>query len=401
MITRQVWALALCLLLASPAGAQDFSALARIDPATSRIADAGDGLTVDLALSQTVPYRVFTLVNPMRVVVDFREVDFGGLIPEDLWQYGIAADVSFGPVRPGWSRLSVTLAQPLVVAQAGLAVDDQTGAARLTLRMTPIDAAGFAAVAGEPDGPDAPDVSLAAPDERSGPLVVAIDPGHGGIDPGATRGTVHEADLMLQLGIEVAEAINRGGVMRAVLTRNTDDFVPLEERMTIARAAGAGVMLSLHADALDDDVTRGASAYTLNAEGQDGAAQRMAERHERGDLLSGLDLTGQDDRVATVLMDMARAETTPASHRLADALIAGLRGTEAAVNNRPRREGHLAVLNAADFPSVLLEAGFLSNADDRNALSSRHGRAPIVAGIKAALQDWAVSEAARAPLKRQ
>ena len=401
MITRQVWALALCLLLAYPAGAQDFSALARIDPATSRIADAGDGLTVDLALSQTVPYRVFTLVNPMRVVVDFREVDFGGLIPEDLWQYGIALDVSFGPLRPGWSRLSVTLAQPLVVAQAGLAVDDQTGAARLTLRMTPIDAAGFAAVAGEPDGPDAPDVSLAAPGERSGPLVVAIDPGHGGIDPGATRGTVHEADLMLQLGIEVAEAINRGGVMRAVLTRKADDFVPLEERMTIARAAGAGVMLSLHADALDDDVTRGASAYTLNAEGQDGAAQRMAERHERGDLLSGLDLTGQDDRVATVLMDMARAETTPASHRLADALIAGLRGSKAAVNSRPRREGHLAVLNAADFPSVLLEAGFLSNAEDRNSLSSRHGRAPIVAGIKAALHDWAASEAARAPLKRQ
>ncbi|MBU1837050.1 MAG: N-acetylmuramoyl-L-alanine amidase, partial [Alphaproteobacteria bacterium] len=252
-----------------------------------------------------------------------------------------------------------------------------------------------------PDAPDTPDVSLDAPIQRSGPLVVAIDPGHGGVDPGATRGKIHEADLMLQLGIEVAEAINRSGTLRAVLTRNADDFVPLEERMTIARAAGAGVMLSLHADALDDDVTRGASAYTLNAEGQDRAAQRMAERHERGDLLTGLDLTGQDDRVATVLMDMARAETTPASRRLADALITGLRSTGAGVNSRPRREGRLAVLNAADFPSVLLEAGFLSNAADRTALSTPQGRAPIVAGITAALQDWAKAEAARAPLKRQ
>jgi N-acetylmuramoyl-L-alanine amidase len=388
-------------LLAAPAAAQDFSALARIDPATSRIADEGQGLRVDLQLSQTVPYRVFTLADPMRVVVDFREIDFGGLIPEDLWQYGIATNVSFGPLRPGWSRLIVTLGSPLAVAQAGLTVDDQTGAARLSLRMMPTDAASFAASAGAPDAPDTPDVSLDAPALRSGPLVVAIDPGHGGVDPGATRGKIHEADLMLQLGIEVAEAINRSGTLRAVLTRNADDFVPLEERMTIARAAGAGVMLSLHADALDDDVTRGASAYTLNAEGQDRAAQRMAERHERGDLLTGLDLTGQDDRVATVLMDMARAETTPASRRLADALITGLRSTGAGVNSRPRREGRLAVLNAADFPSVLLEAGFLSNAADRTALSTPQGRAPIVAGITAALQDWAKAEAARAPLKRQ
>ena len=394
-------ALILALLLAGPVAAQDFSALARIDPAQSVIADDGEGLRVDLALSQTVPYRVFTLTDPMRVVVDFREVDFAGLIPADIWQPGVAEDVTFGPLRPGWSRLAITLAQPLQVAQAGLAVNDATGAATLSLRMVPVDAAAFAARAGAPDEPALPDATLSAAPPRTGPLVVAIDPGHGGIDPGAMRGEVHEADVMLQLAMEVAEAINRGGVMTAVLTRDADTFIPLETRMSIARAAGAGVMLSLHADALDDTVTRGASAYTLNAEGEDRAAQRMAERHERGDLLAGLDLTGQDDRVATVLMDMARRDTAPASDRLADALVAGLQAAGAAVNSRPRREGRLAVLNAADFPSVLLEAGFLSSAADRAALSSAQGRAPIVAGIVTALQDWAAAEAARAPLKRQ
>lgn len=395
-------ALAVCLALAGPAAAQDFSAFARIDPATSAIADDAGGLRVDLSLSQTVPYRVFTLADPMRVIVDFREVDFSGLIPADIWQGGIASDVAFGPLRPGWSRLAITLSQPMQVAQAGLAVDDTTGAARLTLQLNPVDAAGFAALLGPPDDPARPAASLPAAPRRDGPLVVAIDPGHGGIDPGATRGTVHEADVMLQLAIEVADAINRSGVMRAVLTRDSDIFVPLEERMTIARAAGAGAMVSLHADALDDDdVTRGASAYTLNAAAEDRAAQRMAERHERNDLLTGLDLTGQDDRVATVLMDMARAETGPASDRLADTLIAGLRSTGAKVNSRPRRTGRLAVLNAADFPSVLLEAGFLSSAADRATLTTQAGRAPIVDGIVLALQDWAAAEAARAPLKRQ
>ncbi len=394
-------ALTICMMFAGPVAAQDFSALARIDPAQSRIADADEGLSVALALSQTVPYRIFTLEDPWRVVVDFKEVDFSGLIPEDILRTGLAVDVIFGQLRPGWSRLVVTLRQPLQVAQAGLAVNDKTGAAALTLRLDPVDAKTFAATAGAPDGPVRPDTSLAAPMPRDGPLVVVIDPGHGGIDPGAMRGKVHEADVMLQLAIELADAINRGGVMRAVLTRDADTFVPLEERMTIARAAGAGVMVSLHADALDDDVTRGASAYTLNAEGEDRSALRMAERHERGDLLTGLDLTGQDDRVATVLMDMARAETAPASDRLADAIIAGLRSTGAAVNSRPRREARLAVLNAADFPSVLLEAGFLSNAADRNALVTSEGRAVIVQGIALALQDWGSAEAARAPLKRQ
>lgn len=394
-------ALAVCALLAGPAAAQEFSALARIDPVSSRVADAGQGLGITLALSQTVPYRVFTLDDPMRLIVDFQEVDFGGLIPADLWRPGLASDVSFGVLRPGWSRLVVTLAQPLQVAQAGLAVDAKTGAAVLSLQLTPTDTAGFAASAGAPDAEDLPQATLTAPAPRSAPLVVAIDPGHGGVDPGALRGSVHEADLMLQLGIELADAINRGGEMRALLTRDSDTFVSLEGRMTIARAAGAGVMLSLHADALDDDVTRGASVYTLSPEGEDRSAQRMAERHERGDLLAGLDLTGQDDRVATVLMDMARADTAPQSDRLADALIAGLRDSGATVNSRPRREERLAVLNAADFPSVLLEAGFLSNAADRAALSTAAGRAPLVAGITAALRDWAAAEAARAPLRRQ
>ena len=360
-------ALLVCLALAGPVAAQDYAGLARIDPSASAIADDGDGLRVDLALSQTVPWRVFTLADPMRLVVDFREVDFTGLLAADLLRGDMALDVAMGPLRPGWSRLTVTLAAPLRVAQAGMTTDPATGQAHLALRLDPTGAADFAATAGAPDDPARPDPSLAAPVRRDGPLVVAIDPGHGGIDPGALRGTVKEAEVMLQLAIEVAEAINRTGTMRAVLTRDADVFVPLETRMTIARAAGAGAMLSLHADALDDDVTRGASAYTLNAEGEDRAAQRMAERHERGDLLSGLDLTGQDDRVAMVLMDMARAETAPASGRLADALVAGLRGAGATVNSRPRREGRLAVLNAADFPSVLLEAGFLSSAADRAA----------------------------------
>ena len=206
---------------------------------------------------------------------------------------------------------------------------------------------------------------------------------------------------MLQLAIELAEALNRTGSVRAILTRDADVFVPLEGRMSIARAAKADLLISLHADALEVDQARGGSVYTLNAEGSDLASARMAERHERGDLLAGVDLSGQDDRVATVLMDLARTQTEPQSQRFADAAVEGLRAAGARLNSKPRREGRLAVLNAPDFASVLIEVGFLSNASDREMLSAPATRSPIVTGIVTAVLAWAQDEAVRAPLLRQ
>jgi N-acetylmuramoyl-L-alanine amidase len=245
------------------------------------------------------------------------------------------------------------------------------------------------------------DPTQAAPVQKDGPLVVAIDAGHGGIDPGALRAGVREADVMLALAFDVAEAINRTGSMRAVLIRDADFFVPLEGRMTHARRVGADAFISLHADSLEEGGAHGASVYTLAADAIDGASTRMAERHERGDLLAGLDLTGQDDRIAGLLMDLARLETGPSGVRLADALVREMGRAGVRMNSRPRRAGKLAVLNAPDFASVLIEVGFLSSDVDRAALTSLDGRAAIAVGIAAGLTAWADAEAARAPLIRQ
>jgi len=127
----------------------------------------------------------------------------------------------------------------------------------------------------------------------------------------------------------------------------------------------------------------------------------MAERHERGDLLAGVDLKGQGDRVATVLMDLARAQTSPASDRFAEHLVTALGESGARLNSRPRREGRLAVLTAADFSSVLVEVGFLSSQSDRQRLRTAEGRAPVVAGLANAIERWVLDEAARKTLNRQ
>jgi N-acetylmuramoyl-L-alanine amidase len=201
---------------------------------------------------------------------------------------------------------------------------------------------------------------------------------------------------MLALGLELAQAVERAGMV-PVLTREADVFVPLQERITRARAGGADVLLSLHADALEEDRARGASVYTLTGEAVDAASGRMVERHEGGDLIAGLDLRGVGDEVATALMDLARAGTVPRSERLAAVLARELGAAGAAVNGRPLRQANLAVLAAADFPSVLLESGFLSDEADRARLASPEGRAAVVRGVVAALEAWGEEEEAAAP----
>ncbi|WP_341212237.1 N-acetylmuramoyl-L-alanine amidase [uncultured Limimaricola sp.] len=388
----------LALLLSGPLAAQEFSGLARFDASESRVADTRRGVEIDLALSQPVPWRVFTLDAPRRLVLDFGEVDWAGADAAALLTGARATTLRLGRGRPGWSRLVLDLAEPLGLTSAEMR-STASGSARLRVVLDPVTEEAFAAAA---KSADPAGETLAAPDiSPPGPLVVAVDPGHGGVDPGAMREGLIEADVMLRLARETVEAINRSGTMRAVLTRDSDAFVPLAERMTIARAAGAGLLLSLHADALEEDEASGGSVYTLSDEAQDAASGRMVERHQRGDLLAGLDLSRQDDRVATALMDLVRLDTAPQSERLAQALVASLRQAGAHLNSRPRRSAPLAVLNAADFPSVLVEVGFLSNAGDRARLSDPAGRARIVSGLVAGIQGWAAEEAARAPLRRR
>jgi len=223
---------------------------------------------------------------------------------------------------------------------------------------------------------------------------VVLDPGHGGIDPGAEKDGQTEARLMLTFARELKEALLRDGRFKVVMTRDDDVFVPLETRMTIARAAGADVFLSLHADALAEGEAQGATVYTLADEASDAAAQALAERHDRDDLLAGLDLSAQDDLVVTVLMDMARTETQPRVDRLAAALVGAIKGAELRMHRHPHQEGGFSVLKSPDIPSALVEVGFLSSARDLKRLTDPDWRARMVTALVAGLGAWAEEDAA-------
>jgi N-acetylmuramoyl-L-alanine amidase len=396
-------------LVAGPGTAQDraFSGLARLDVQASGISDTGRGVRLRLALSQGVPYRVFTLEGPERLVMDFREVDWGGIDGAALDRSAAVTGVRVGGFRPGWSRMVLDLAAPMAVDRAGLQIDEVTGRAVLEMSLKPVSAEVFAAGAGAPDLPgwDLPERSLKAqtrPRQRGeNPLVVVLDPGHGGIDPGAEVDGLTEKDLMLLFAQELREVLVRAGGFEVVLTRQDDSFVSLEQRVAIAHQVRADVFVSLHADALSEGRAHGATVYTLSDSASDEASAALAERHNRTDLLAGIDLSGKDDIVADVLMDLARIETQPRAERLAENLRAGIEEKGLPLHSRPLRHAGFSVLKSPDIPSALLELGFMSSPRDLANLVDPGWRMQMAEALRDALEAWRAEDAAIADLVRQ
>lgn len=393
---RLVAAVAAVFVLSFAAQGQELSALARLDPAASRIEDLAGGVDVTLSLSQPVPWRVRVMDDPPRVVMDFREVDWSGAaaLRNDSRQIkGMRA----GVFRAGWSRLVLELAAPFTVEKAAM----QTGAGALvTVHLRPATLDDFAKAATQPEPPEwalpkPADLPVTQVD-KGGPLRVVLDPGHGGIDPGAERGSQTEAQLMLGFARELKERLIREGGFAVTMTREEDVFVPLETRISIARAAGAQVFVSLHADALAAGEATGATVYHLAEEASDEASRTLAERHDRDDLLAGVDLTEQDDLVATILMDLARTETTPRVLALADHLAGAMQEAGIKMHRHPIQQAGFSVLKSPDIPSVLVELGFLSSSSDLKRLNDPEWRARMQGAILTGLRQWAAEDAKRA-----
>lgn len=394
--------LSFALFCAGFASAQGLSGLARFDPEGSGLSQSGKRVTLELNLSQPVPYRAYTLNNPPRLVLDFKEVDWAGADASALGNVSAVSEARFGGFRPGWSRMVLKLSDPYLLGSVEMVREADTGTARLVATLQQTNIKSFNEVSGMPEGGDWPEaVAPTGPVKQDGRVLVVLDPGHGGIDPGAVRGEVDEKGLMLTFAREVADELRRIEGVDVLLTRSDDSFVSLERRVAIAHQAGADLFISLHADALAHGSAHGATVHTLADDASDKASELLAERHDRADLLSGNDLSGQDDVVADVLLDLARQETHPRSLTLANALIEGLGGVGAPLNRRPHRSAAFSVLKAADIPSVLLEIGFMSSDRDFANIVDADWRAQKAIGIRNGIQAWLISDEAMRRVVRQ
>jgi N-acetylmuramoyl-L-alanine amidase len=325
--------------------------------------------------TRKIDVRAFTLADPYRVVIDIPEVAFQLPAKTGESGRGLIKAFRFGLVMQGGSRIVFDLTKPAKVEKA-FVVDAADGApARLVLDLVATDRESFLrrsaaeAAAARAGMPRASGGTAKSGDPR--PLVV-LDPGHGGIDTG-TKGPQgeEEKDIVLDFAQRLRQRIERTAKYRVLMTRSDDTFVPLADRVRIARDAGAALFVSIHADSLPhgEGDARGASIYTLSETATDSEAARLAEKENRADVIAGVDLKSEPDDVAGILIDLAERETKSYSVQFAHKL-AGEMKTATRLHKTPLKSAGFRVLRAPDVPSVLVELGYVSNRDDLQSLLS-------------------------------
>ncbi|WP_146620099.1 N-acetylmuramoyl-L-alanine amidase [Acuticoccus sediminis] len=329
-------------------------------------------------------YRAFVVDGPPRLVVDFDEIDFE--VPEPPPGQGVITAFRFGALSGDAGRIVFDLAEPaLLVRHVYLpAIGGQPG--RLVFDIEPVDATrfGYAAVTASADASEAPHQAVPHPDGR----VVVIDPGHGGIDPGAsTAGGEFEKDLVLAFARRLETRLSTIPGLTVRLTRSDDTFLSLSRRIKLARAFGADLFISLHADAAPQDYVHGATVYTLSERPSDAQAAELAARENLADSVSGAIEPNHQEEVSGILADLLRRETKAFSHTFAERLIGALSATMD-MNSNPHRSARFRVLMAHDIPSVLFELGYLTNESDAERLLSDDWQEEIAASVAAAVADF-------------
>ncbi|MFC7052878.1 N-acetylmuramoyl-L-alanine amidase [Hansschlegelia quercus] len=338
---------------------------------------AGDEQRTRLVIDLSAPaaIKAFTLADPYRVVIDLPEIAFR--LPETAGREGrgLISAYRFGVLAPGRSRIVVDVKKPVAIDKAFVLDPVEGQPARLVLDLTPTDRAAFlkslSAREGDPTGSNGPDRTASASPEAAALPVVVIDPGHGGVDPGAAGPAgASEKDIVLAFAKRLKAKIEAGGERRAILTREDDTFISLPARVKMARDAGAAVMISIHADTLADPFgVRGATVYTLSEKASDREAERLADKENRADMIAGVDLSEEPEEVAGILFELTRRETRAFTAEFSKGLVRELRAA-AKLNKNPLRSAGFRVLKAPDVPSVLLELGYLSSPEDAKLMMS-------------------------------
>ncbi len=347
------------------------SALAAVTGATLE-AEGGVARLV-LLLPPGRSWRVSASRRPDRLLVEF---------PGSPWR-GPPSLPAAGPIRQArveGGRLWLDLTGPVALRKA----EEIRG--RLTIEIAPGPAEAFASAAasGRPMAEASGAPIGSAPNGRTLPLVV-LDPGHGGRDPGTIGGTgTQEKRIVLAAAEELKKVLEASGRCRVAMTRSTDRFVPLGDRVEFARRRQAALFVSLHADSAPG--ARGASVYTLG-DSSDALAGALARRENLADRAGGLRLPSVPPEVQAILLSLMRAETRTGSARMAQLVVEELGGDVPLLPNTHRQAGFV-VLKAPEIPSVLVEMGFLSHPQDEAALKRPEHRAKVARALGRAIQGW-------------
>lgn len=362
-----------------------------------------------LDIDKAVPYRRFVLNNPPRLVID---------LPIVTWQApmnkgdprGFIKAYRHGTYNTDTTRLVLDLQRPALIDTHSRLSPEQGRPWRYVFDLKPVDPITFQQAlnkvtvgGGAPTTATAgviadtavtiqeaiPKATQTAPSVVKKPLVI-LDPGHGGVDPGAIAGNgLYEKKVTLAVGLEVKKLLEATGRYRVKMTRDRDIYIKLPERVAIARRAGGDVFVSLHADTIARPTVQGASVYTLSNVASDAETAKLAARENAVDNLVNVDVGDVDKDVADILLDLVTRDTMNQSRALAETVVSTFKaqGVRTLPQN-PHRSAGFAVLKAPDIPSVLIEMGYLSNKQEANLLASPAHRKKIAKAVTSVIERY-------------
>jgi N-acetylmuramoyl-L-alanine amidase len=407
-------------LAPAPGQAQEVTAIA------ARVA-GDDGKTRFVAdLTRPVSYSVYVLPNPYRVMIDLPGVAFDLGPGSSGSGLGLVSGYRFGPLGKDRSRIVIDTTGPVLIAKSFLVKPEDGQPARLvvdlvktdekTLRMAhEADTAARPEAAAAPEADDPVQTATAMPlpvpkpgteapataAERPAPAkradgkrVIVIDPGHGGIDPGAIgiRRT-KEKDVVLAFSRALRDKLRGNKNYEVVLTRDDDTFLSLKQRVKVARQNQADLFIAVHADTVRGASVRGATLYTVSEKASDAEAEALAQKENRADIIGGMDLGTENEEVTDILIELAQRETKNHSIFFAKKAATQLQ-LVTHMTGKPTRSAGFVVLKAPDVPSVLLELGYLSNKADEALLVSPKWQAQVTEAMAKAIDTYFATEIA-------
>jgi N-acetylmuramoyl-L-alanine amidase len=357
--------------------------------------DADTRFVMDL--SRKIDLHAFTLADPYRVVVDVPQVTFKLPLKAGQSGRGLIKAFRFGLMMEGGSRIVLDVTKPVRVDKAFVMDAADGDPARLVLDLVPTDRQSFLheiavedrLLAAQPLPQS--ESKAKSPEKITDPRpLVALDPGHGGIDTGTVAPTGEmEKDIVLDFAKRLRARIEQSGKYRVLMTRSDDTYIPLDERVRIARNAGAALFVSIHADSLPhkEGTAQGATIYTLSNKASDAQAAELADKENGADVIAGVDLKSEPNDVAGILIDLAQRETKTFSMQFARDVVGDMKGV-ARLHKEPIKSAGFRVLKAPDVPSVLIELGYVSNREDLKSLMSDGWRDHMADSIAKAIDTY-------------
>ena len=352
--------------------------------------------TFEIDLSRGVTAEVFTLANPYRVIIDLPDVTFRLPPGTGARGKGLITAFRYGLFAERKARVVIDTKGPAKIISATMAHGAAAGSIILRVVMSETDAQSFADGTGAArreeahTKAEADDVTPPKRAAKSKPVIV-IDPGHGGIDPGASGiNNISEKTLVLAVAQRLQTVLAKSGTFDVRMTRSSDVFISLDRRLKFSADQGADLFVSLHADSIAEtnlaEGIRGATVYTLSERASDEQARKMAEKENASDLIAGLQGVDQGgmDQVKNILIDLMKRETSNFSADFSNVLVGRLKRSITMARD-PQRSAAFKVLKQTHAPSVLVELGYMSNSRDQQEMATPVWQEKVSGAIAAAI----------------